>query len=36
MHLKIYNDFLTNWDWLTYKQEDWKWWWWSDTAWWNK
>ncbi|CAD8064005.1 unnamed protein product [Paramecium primaurelia] len=36
MHRKIFDDFLTNWDWLPYKKEDWKWWWWSNTAWWNQ
>lgn len=36
MHRKILDDFLTNWDWLPYKKEDWKWWWWSNTAWWNQ
>lgn len=35
MHTQIFDDFLTNWDWLPYKQEDWKWWWWSKNAWWN-
>ncbi|CAD8175492.1 unnamed protein product [Paramecium octaurelia] len=35
MHAQIFDDFLTGWDWLPYKQDDWKWWWWCNTAWWN-
>ncbi|CAD8091143.1 unnamed protein product [Paramecium sonneborni] len=34
-HRQIFDDFLKNWEWLPYKNEDWKWWWWSHTAWWK-
>ena len=34
-HLKIYEEYVDDWNWLVDVNKDWKWWWWSNNEWWE-